>query len=148
MAGDDEALRDDFALAYVRHDGNAYAAAREIIEDIGAAIVASERWPREPGFSERVARIKREAGEEAFLPTIGDLARELWDMGRNAAVEPRERIAALKLYADVRGFVKRPEAAAPANVTTTTNNVLVVPAHGDGWEHLAMAQQAKLIDAK
>ena len=141
--------RDAFALAFLRHNGNAYAAARELFPgDVSRAIIVSETYPREAGFQDRLAAVKRTADEDEVLPSKAMLAEELWNIGTAAIHDVKDRLAALKLYADIRGFVKRPEPAQPANITNNTQNVLVVPAHGNGWESAAIDQQAKLINAK
>jgi hypothetical protein len=56
----------------------------------------------------------------------------------------KDKIAALRLYAEVRGFLKKDEGVTVNNVT---NKVLVVNSAGadDDWERKVQRQQLRLI---
>jgi hypothetical protein len=144
-----EPAKERFAAALLRFEGKAFEAAKATFPgDTNRAMLASSKWPDDPEVIEEMARLKAELGDEYFLPTRADLARALWRLSEDEKVEARERLLAYKTYADVLGFIAKPEAASTTN-NNITNKVLIVPASAtaEEWESRLIARQAKLIDA-
>lgn len=142
-------LKDLFALALLRQPDNPFQAAVKIFgTDTARALDISHRWPNDQYVLSKQAELLAEFGEEAFLPNKHDLARKLYELA-DTLTDGKEKIAALRLYADVRGYIEKQTAI--ANVTNNTvvqNRVMVMKDHGtdDEWEAKAAKQQGLLIE--
>ncbi len=90
----------------------------------------------------------------AFLPGKGDLARDIWQRMQGTTLPngvtipptPEEYAKLAKLYADVRGFIEKPQTN--VNVTTNVNRVVEMPvfANESEWEAEAARQQRELLE--
>lgn len=112
------------------------------------AMVVAQDWLNDVDIHLLKRQLIAEHGEDFFLPTKQDLAREIWKTAKNGKTS--EKLAAQRLYAEVRGFIEKPVAAQINNtVSNTTNKVMVVPARTSDadWEDAVAAQQAKLVSA-
>lgn len=137
-----------FAKALVNFNGDAFAAAKHVFPgNIGKAIRAHSEWVNRPEVIALQDEIQRRA-DENDLPTKTEIARELFDIGRSGAVEARDRINALKLYAELLGMLPK-GGESTTNNNVTVNRVMVVPVFdsAEQWEESLRAQQAKLINA-
>jgi len=137
-----------FAEALLRHDGKAFEAARDVFpNDTSAAMHAAHHWPKDPEVADETALLKKTLGDDFFLPTKADLARAVFNLAGDVRFDPRERISAYKLYAEIMGYGAR----ADRDQTNVVNNnkVLVLPPtmSYDDWVEGTRQQQAKLIDA-
>jgi hypothetical protein len=147
--GESNMLKDLYAMALLRQPDNPFGAAVKLVgTDTSRALEISHYWPNDQYVLARQAELLAEFGEEAFLPSKTDLARKVYGMA-DTLPEGKEKIAALRLYADIRGFIEKTTAI--ANVTNNTvvqNRVMVMKDHGtDGeWEEKASRQQALLIE--
>src|SRR5690606_38718084 len=88
----------------------------------------------------------------AFLPTKAELAREVWRIGTNPRTSVDERLKALRLYADVRGYIEKYQAGTVINNTNNVlsqNRVMLVKDFGtdEEWELAVEEQQRKLIES-
>jgi hypothetical protein len=142
--------RKQFAVEMLRHDGDAFEASKAVFpHHMSAAIMASEHWPHDPEIIAYMDELRHSTDAEEYLPTKAETARLIYNIGSAMYIEPKDRIAALKLYADLRGFTA-PKNAPANNVTNfnTVNKVMVVTDHGniDAWEMKLKKQQAALID--
>lgn len=89
-----------------------------------------------------------EYGEAFFLPTKGDIAREVYNTAIKTAKTAADKLKALELYANLMGFIEKPAQAVINNTNTqTTNKVMVVPksSSDDDWESRLIEQQQKLV---
>lgn len=117
-------------------------------DDTSRALRVANEWPND----EQVKTFRQsyidaeEDGETAFLPTKAEAARLAWNIARDSGVT-EDRLKALKLYADIRGFIERPSVAIQNN-TLVQNKVLVVKNFGsdEQWEQQVRKQQTKLIN--
>lgn len=135
-----------FALAWLRQPDDAFKAACEIWpNDTQKALKASSFWVRDPEVIAERERLLDEHGEEAFLPSKHDLAREIWKLTQDGLRE--DRIKAMKLYAEVRGFIEKPQTNVNVDNSKTTHNVMLVamPASIEEWQQKAVAQQKQLV---
>ena len=135
-------LRFAAAIAEGEHP---YKAALAVLgaTETSQALKVHKLWANDPIVINEVSRINNilEEGDVglskvAFLTKLLDTHKELKD--------GKDKIAALRLYAEVRGFLKKDEGVTVNNVT---NKVLVVNSAGadDDWERKVQRQQLRLI---
>ena len=143
-----------FAVELVRWQNPWLAAMAVYPKDMSSAMIVEQRWPMDVVVQDHIRKLKTEQNV-TVLPTKEDLLRELWKIGKSAEQNPAkipERLAALRMYAEVSEFMPRGGGGAAIQINNTTNNqphVLVVPDHGtpEQWMAKARVQQAKLIEA-
>lgn len=136
-----------FAEALLRAPGDAFSAARTVFgQDTMGAMVASQQWPYDMVVLQRQAELLETFGPDEYLPAKHEVARRIWDIGQ-AATDTKDRLAAFKLYADLRGFMPRSEGMT-INNTVNQNRVMIMRDFGtdEQWETAAAGQQAKLIE--
>lgn len=118
--------------------------------DTGRALRIANEWPNDP----QVKAIRQsfveaeEDGETAFLPSKADACRLAWNIARDAEKFTEDRLKALRLYGEMRGFIEKPAAVQVNNQTNVAMRVLVVKDYGtnDDWETALRQQQKKLIN--
>lgn len=108
------------------------------------ALWVANHWPNDAEVKAEQKRLTDEGGDMAFLPGKGDLARDIWQ--RMQGTTPEEYAKLAKLYADVRGFIEKPQTN--VNVTTNVNRVVEMPvfANESEWEAEAARQQRELLE--
>ena len=144
---DDEELKKRFALALLNNPSEPFKVAQGIFgEDTGRALMASTKWPSDPLVIAFQAKAKEDLGDMHFLPTKADLARAAWDVAVNERLPVDDRLKAMRLYGDVRGFIEKQGAIINNNVLTN-NKVMVVKSYDSSgeWETKLAEQQQKLI---
>jgi hypothetical protein len=142
----DTILKDAFAAALLRSPDDPFTAALAVFgTDTRTALYVSQEWVRDLYVLQKQAELLEQFGEDEFLPSKATLARDVFNFARSTK-DGKEKIAAYKLYAEVRGMIEKQTAI--ANVTVNNNRVMVVKDHGtdDDWETAARIQQAKLIE--
>lgn len=147
IGADELALKHEFAEALLKLPNDPFRAACGVFgNDTVKALEVANRWPFDLVVLQRQAELLDKFGPEEFLPTKTDVARRIWNCGE-AATDTKDKLAAYRLYAELRGFVPKGDAAG-VNVTVNNNRVMVVPAFGtdDQWETNAARQQSKLIE--
>lgn len=136
----------EFALRYLeyRRDANK-AAARLFPYDLAARCSAALDLPFDPLVNDTIDELLAKFGYEHFLPGKHELASKILDVAE-AAREPDEKTKALKLYADVMGFVEKPGTVVNNNLTQNVNRVMVLRDNGsaDEWERRLIEQQKGL----
>jgi len=144
LAAIDDDVKLRFAALYVRSD-NAANAAMQVIADPGTALRYSKILPTDPVVLDEIERLKLENGEQSFLPTKYETAREV--LRRAQAVpdgdaESYERL--MKLYCSMMGFVEKP--GTNVDVKVAVASVMVVRDHGsdEEWAARAAEQQREL----
>lgn len=148
MSVDETLLKTQFACAWLRNPRNPYAAAMVVFPvDCGRAMLVSREWI----FDAEVLAIKEaelaEHGPEGFLPDEFEQARDLYDLAMSDRIDPKDRLGFHKLYAELRGHIKK-EAATVVNNLTDNRSVMIVKDHGtnEEWEAKLQRQQAALVN--
>jgi hypothetical protein len=143
------ALKEQFAELSLR-EPDAFKVALVIYpNDTGRALRVANEWPNDPQVKTfRQSFVDAEEdGETAFLPSKADAARLAWNIARDADKFTEDRLKALKLYSEIRGFIEKQAVAVTQN-NITQNRVLIVRDHGtnDEWEKALRSQQKRLVN--
>jgi hypothetical protein len=147
MQADETILKDAFAAALLRQPNDPFRAALQIFgSDTRRALQVSQEWVCDLYVLSKQAELLEAMGEDAFLPNKAMTARRIWDLA-NTTTDTRDKIAALKLYAEVRSYIEKPGDKINTNLTINQNRVMVIKDHGsdDDWERRAGEQQMKLV---
>ena len=105
-------------------------------------------WKTDPEVLRLKKELVEEHGEAFFLPTKGDVAREIYKTATQAKTAA-DKLKGLELYANLMSFIEKPAQAVINNTNTqTTNKVMIVPVSSttEEWERKASLQQARLIE--
>lgn len=150
---DDEllALKEQFAELSLREPDPFKVALVLFPNDTGRALRIANEWPSDPAvrtFRQSFVDAEEE-GESAFLPTKAEAARLAWNLARDSERDGETRHKFLKLYAEMRGFIEKPQVAVN-NTVNNTVRVLVVKDHGsdEDWRTALKAQQKRLINGE
>lgn len=145
----DEALKQAYAEAYLKTPDDPYAAAVAVFAgDTARALIVSREWPHDADVIAHMDTLKETLGDDAFLPDKATTARAIYALAESTRVDPKDRLAAYKLYAELRDFIPKPGTTVNNNTLVDNRKVMVVTDHGTDaeWEAKARAQQAKLIE--
>lgn len=141
-------LKQQFARELLKTPTEPFKVAARIFgDDTGRALQVSHRWPHDPEVLGYMAAAVDEMGDLHFLPTKAEAARAAWELSQDQKLDTDNRLKALRLYADIRGYIERQGGITVNQNNITQNKVMVVKDHGSNseWENAAAAQQAKLI---
>ena len=134
-----------FAELLLKTPDNPFKAAMGVCREAGEALLISQNWPDDEFVISEQKRLLVEFGDDHFLPTKEELARTVFEAAKEARFE-ENKVKFLKLYADIRGFIAKPE----TNVTVqnTNNRVMIVKENGsdDDWANKLLKQQRSLIN--
>lgn len=140
---DDEARKKLFGVELAKHD-TAFQAACAMFEDTSQALWASHHWINDP-----IVLASKDLYNEAINSNLLDkdaLAIKLLkfsdEKGPNGypTIDAKDRLAALRLYAEIRGYIGKVEI--PANNTYNDNRVMkILLVKPDN-------QNNKIVDAK
>lgn len=139
--------KQQFALELLKDPTDPFKAALRVFgENTGMALLASNRWPDDPEVLAITQKAVDELGDMHFLPSKADLARLAWNTANNERIDTDNRIKAMRLYGDIRGFIEKQGTVINNNVLTN-NKVMVVKDHGgvEEWERGLLEQQQRLI---
>ena len=146
---DEDTLKKAFAGSLLKYPTDPIKAA---IEVFGAAnnyrvVKASQDWVHDPLVLTTQTELIKEFGEDTFLPSKLTLARRIFELGEKTTATVGERLAAFRLYADVRGFIEKQAVVDNRSITVNQNKVMVVRDYGtdEQWELQVKSQQAKLV---
>lgn len=145
MSENDDELKKDFATALLRWPDDPVRAAKSVVgEDVQRAVQMSIRWVRDPVVVAHRRELVEEHGAEAFTMTKAELINKLAEIADDAR-DSKDRIAALRNIAEIRGFIEKPGTKIEVN---TAPRVMVVRDTGsnDDWERKLEEQQRKLTD--
>jgi len=111
------------------------------------ALEVSQTWVHDFYVLSKQADLLAEFGEDYFLPSKAIAARRVFDLAEMQNRDAKDRLAAYRLYAEMRGFIEK-GGGININNSVTNNRVMIVKDHGsnDDWEKSAAGQQAKLIE--
>lgn len=144
------ALKERFAELTLREPDAFKVALVLFPNDTGRALRIANEWPNDPQVKEiRQSFVDAEEdGETAFLPSKADACRLAWNIARDADKFTEDRLKALRLYGEMRGYIEKPAAVTVNNNTNVAMRVLVVKDHGtnDEWEQKLRSQQKRLIN--
>lgn len=138
-----------FAYELLVRPDDAFKAALVVFgDDTAKALQVSSSWPNDLEVKQYIEEFKEELGEEHFLPSKADSAMIAYNIANDQKVPAEDRLKALRLYADIRGFIEKQGTTVNNNILTS-NKVMVVKDHGtdDEWEDKIAQQQAKLIES-
>lgn len=137
-----------FARLYVRYNDPFKAALDLFPGDVPRALWVAMNWANDPDVVATKAIIVDAGDDLEMLPNKADAARLAWQIAEDKELQPFERIAALKLYMETRGFIDKP--VNQTNVVVNENKVMLVTDHGSSetWEEKCAQQQARLLNTK
>lgn len=143
-----------FAALLLKMPNDPFKAALELVSDTTRALRIAMEWPKDPIVKAETERLTEGEGALSFLPGKGELLRDIWDrmQGQVGAAgtiikpTPDDYAKLAKLYAEVRGFIEKPQSG-PA-VQVIIPRAIEVPTHGtdEQWESAAATQQRELLD--
>lgn len=109
------------------------------------ALKIATDWPNDPEVKGFIKAIKDKEESIDTLPNKKDLAQAIWDK-MEACRFPEDYAKLAKLYAEVRGFIEKPDNK-PV-VTINQNRVMVVKDLGgeEDWQAKAEKQQRDLLN--
>lgn len=120
--------KSEFAEALLRRPREPFEAARAVFPtNMQAALFVLQYWLHDEWVTLEKTRLLDEHGADAFLPTAYELAHEVWYTA-SKATNVKEKTDAFKLYADIRGFISKPNVVNNNNNGSTeiTQNVLMI----------------------
>lgn len=131
-----------------------FKAALQLFPDnTNRALWVANHWPNDDEVKAEQTRLSNEEGD-SFLLSKREFLQDIEQRMRgtvypNGAVippSPEEYAKLAKLYADVRGFIEKPQTN--VNVTTNIQRVVEVPVFQDenAWEAAAAKQQRELLN--
>lgn len=147
---DDTNLKKLFAAELLKNPENPFAAALQLFgTDTQSAFVAASRWLTDPVVIEEKERLTTEGFDE-FLPTKADLALAAWNLTKDPLVRAEDKIKAMRLYGEIRGFIEKPQTTINNNNLTDNRRVMVVHekhSNLEDWEQIAITQQRAISHA-
>lgn len=138
-----------FAEELLRNPNDPYGAATKIFgQGTELAITAGRDWIRDIEVLNKQKELIEENGEETYLPNRAILARRVFEIGESSRCSVTERLAAFRLYADLRNFIEKPGVSIDNRTMIQNNKVMVIKDHGsdEEWEEKTRVQQAKLVE--
>lgn len=145
---DEQELKKQFARELLKTPTEPFKVASRLFgDDTGRALQVSHRWPHDPEVIGYMQTAIEDMGDLHFLPSKAEAARAAWELSQDQKLDTDNRLKALRLYADIRGYIERQGGITVNQNNITQNKVMVVKDHGSNsdWENAAAAQQAKLI---
>lgn len=131
-----------------------FKAALQLFPDnTNRALWVANHWPNDDEIKAEQTRLSNEEGDSfllskrEFLQDIEQRMRgTVYPNGTVIPPTPEEYAKLAKLYADVRGFIEKPQTN--VNVTTNVNRVVEMPvfANENEWEAEAARQQRELLE--
>jgi len=145
----DEELKAEYARLLLKISDPFKAALQLFPDNTSRALRVANEWPTDSEVIAAQAELLEEGGELSFLPTKADFARHLWDKMQEERLSPEDYAKLGKLYADVRGFIEKPQTTINNNNNVTNNRVMVVRENGsdEDWEAKLRKQQDNLTNA-
>lgn len=100
-----------YAEALLREPDPFKAALRVFNKDdeVGRALWVSTYWKDDVRIKSIQSRLIKENGEAEYLPKKEDALKELWKFGQDDKITHKERIAAIKLLAEINGWIAKPD---------------------------------------
>lgn len=83
---------------------------------IGFCAWAASAWPNDPEFQALQRSLISEQGEDSFLPTKREAVLRIWNWTETGSKD--EKIKAMKLLAEISGWIEKPEDPSTKAVTS------------------------------
>ena len=148
------ALKKQFSLALFSVPGNPFKAACIVFpDDISLACKMAVEWNNDSEVLEEIQRLTDEANKHDevldLVPNKTEALQLAWDIANNVLELGKDRVAALKLFAEISNFMPDKTVNKNVVVETKANRVMIIKDHGsdDDWERKAIAQQKVLSNA-
>lgn len=132
-------LKQKFAKEWHKTPKNPYDAAVRACGPGRLAAQVAVEWTDDPEVLGEVEKLKKNPVASEGMAKK-DVLGAIWELGCDPGIEPKDRINALKLYAEVAGLIIKNEKIEQVS----TNKVMLVKDHDD-WESKAEEQQRKLV---
>lgn len=146
----ENALKVAFAGALLRNPNDPFKAALQTIGGTNSqvALKIAETWPCDPVVMAAQIDLIDRFGEASFLPSKIALSRRIFEIGEDTSNATKDRLAAYKLYAEVRGFISAGVNVDNSVTVQDNRRVMIMRDHGtnDEWQDKALTQQQKLIE--
>jgi len=156
------AMKLQFARSLFECPGNAFAAANKVFPDnISLACKYAFEWIDDPEVLQEIDNIKNNKPnievnftvkpDDPSELTKEDAIRLAWEIANDSNEMGKDRVAALKLFAEINNFL--PDKTINKNIkseVTTTNKVMIVKDHGsdEDWENKLLNLQKDMINAE
>lgn len=140
-----------FARLLLKEPSDPFAVALKVFpDDTKRALWVANNWPSDTEVLSLQEKAEEEEGELTFLPTKGQLCRGIWDKMNDKFTDADTYAKLSKVYAEVRGFIEKPQIAVNTNIQNVTNKVMIVRENGSDadWERKLLEQQARLANAQ
>lgn len=142
---DEEKVR--FAALLLRDPTDPFKAALTLTgNDTQRSLRIANFWP---GDATVIAAQNGIAAEDELemLPGKADLCRIIWKRATREGIVDEDFVKVAKLYAEVRGYIAKPDNSVSVNLGVT-NNVMVVTDMGtdEEWERKTAQQQRDLLN--
>lgn len=149
MIDPDEKYKIQFARELLNYPENPFKAGLAVFgADTGKALKACTLWVHDDFVIKEIAKLKEENPNIGDLPTKEDFARAVIKRAEALPLlEVEDYVKLARLYADVMGYIEKPQTT--INTNLITNKVMVVKDHGtdEAWERRLLEQQRSLKDA-
>lgn len=150
MKEDEELYKNEYAKQLLK-SGDPFKAALVIFPDnVSRALRVANEWATCSVVRSKMDELISSASDECdFLPTKADLSRIVWDKLNHESTSNDDFTKMAKLYAEVRGFIEKPQTNIQQNnISQTNNNIMVIKDKGtnDEWETKLRRQQEKLVN--
>jgi hypothetical protein len=134
----------DYAALLIKERDPFKAALLLFPEATNRALWVSNNWPNDPEVVAEKDRLNREDAGAAYLLNKTELARDILEKMK-VAVKADDYAKLAKLYAEVLGYIEKPQAS--VNVTNNVPRVVEMPVFptGEDWEAAAAKQQRDLL---
>lgn len=113
--------------------------------DLHKALKVATEWPHDKDVKNFIKKIKENEDSIDTLPSKKELAQSIWEK-MEVCKYPKDYAKLAKLYAEVRGFIEKPDNKPIVNINQ--NRVMVVKDLGtaEDWENKAAKQQRDLLN--
>lgn len=134
-----------FAAELLRHDNDAFKAAFATMPDNpGMALQLARSYFTDPVVVAEKERLLGSSDAKTFLPNKAKQLTDIYGLATDTKQTAEDRIKAHRLYAEISGFIEKPQSGAGINVLN--QGVMIVRDHGDdsNWEQKTIQQQRTL----
>lgn len=140
---DTKALMTEFAAQLLRHNDDAGKAAFAMTPDVGLALQWAKLWPKDAFVLAEKERLLGTSLATDFLPTKEQQAKAVYILAEAPLTPVEDRLKAHRLYAELRGFIEKPNAG---SVNILSQGVMIVKEAGSDseWAERARLQQRAL----
>lgn len=143
------ALKRQFAIGLLYDPDKAYDIAKRLFpENFSDAMIAADFWPTDPIVEQCKQELLEEKGEMYFLPTKGQILREVVTVTRNANAAT-EKFQGYGLYAKLMGWNNEGGGGTTNNFFGGDNKVMEIvrAPTDDAWKQIAIEQQTALVES-